>query len=311
MSGSFCISLDYELSWGIIEKDNLESYKITNVANAKDVANRLLNTFEEHNIRATWAIVGIMLTEGKTNLVKHMKINYLNGNMCPYSHVIDNPDYYYENEVINRIIEIESQELASHTFSHFYVNEQGQEIKDFKNDLELFKLITQPYINTVTSIVFPRNQISNNYILECSNFNYLAFRGVLEKVQFKNRYFGKVINFLDSFINVLGFSSYKLNYNSDRVHGMLNIKASRFLRPCFGNYLLRRLHLKRIKSEMTYAAKNNEVYHLWWHPHNFGNHSENAFYFLSEIIKHYKLLENKYGFQSRNMNDFVVEGLES
>ena len=45
--------------------------------------------------------------------------------------------------------------------------------------------------------------------------------------------------------------------------------ASRMLRLFMKNKILNYLMIKRIKNEIV-AAKNNEDYHLWWHPHNFG-----------------------------------------
>ena len=36
----------------------------------------------------------------------------------------------------------------------------------------------------------------------------------------------------------------------------------------------KKLKMKRIKAQMTYAAKNDKLFHLWWHPHNFGNDIE-------------------------------------
>ena len=41
---------------------------------------------------------------------------------------------------------------------------------------------------------------------------------------------------------------------------------------------------------MTYAARNNLTYHLWWHPHNFGVHQNENFSFLEEILSHYDKL---------------------
>ena len=57
----------------------------------------------------------------------------------------------------------------------------------------------------------------------------------------------------------------------------------------------------RIKSEMEHAAKNNEVYHLWWHPHNFGANPESSLAELDELITHFSQLQAEYGFQSKNM----------
>jgi pyruvate-formate lyase len=54
---------------------------------------------------------------------------------------------------------------------------------------------------------------------------------------------------------------------------------------------------------MTYAAKNGEVYHLWWHPHNFGKNQDQNFKNLKEILDHFASLKNEYGMKSLNMNE--------
>ena len=52
---------------------------------------------------------------------------------------------------------------------------------------------------------------------------------------------------------------------------------------------------------MTFAAKNNRSYHLWWHPHNFGYFSEENMSYLEDILKHYSELKDKYGYESNSM----------
>ena len=54
---------------------------------------------------------------------------------------------------------------------------------------------------------------------------------------------------------------------------------------------------------MTYAAKNNELFHLWWHPHNFGKDIFNNISFLNKILEHYNTLQFKYGMKSFNMKE--------
>jgi hypothetical protein len=54
---------------------------------------------------------------------------------------------------------------------------------------------------------------------------------------------------------------------------------------------------------MTYAAKRGEVFHLWWHPHNFGINQKENLKFLNSILQHYTFLKEKYGFESLSMND--------
>ena len=66
------------------------------------------------------------------------------------------------------------------------------------------------------------------------------------------------------------------------------------------------LRLRRIKKSMTYAAKRGEIFHLWWHPHNFGVNQEQNFENLTEILKHFKALEKEYGMQSASMRDITA-----
>ena|GEM_PF-6961988 len=60
---------------------------------------------------------------------------------------------------------------------------------------------------------------------------------------------------------------------------------------------------------MTYAAKHNKVYHLWWHPHNFGINQDQNFAFLEKILKHYDYLNKRYGFFSITMSDLATKAL--
>ena len=50
---------------------------------------------------------------------------------------------------------------------------------------------------------------------------------------------------------------------------MIDVPASRFLRPVRGAWY-ESFQLDRIAGQMTAAAKSNKLFHLWWHPHNFG-----------------------------------------
>ena len=52
---------------------------------------------------------------------------------------------------------------------------------------------------------------------------------------------------------------------------------------------------------MTEAANNKKVYHLWWHPHNFGYSLEENLFFLEIILKHYKKLNEIKNYCSSSM----------
>ena len=54
---------------------------------------------------------------------------------------------------------------------------------------------------------------------------------------------------------------------------------------------------------MTYAATHGRIYHLWWHPHNFGVNTDENLTFLRSILDHYQRLEQQAGFSSLTMRD--------
>ena len=56
---------------------------------------------------------------------------------------------------------------------------------------------------------------------------------------------------------------------------------------------------------MDNAAINNELFHIWWHPHNFGTHKRKNIEFLSKVLDHYTFLKNKYGMKSMNMGELA------
>ena len=54
---------------------------------------------------------------------------------------------------------------------------------------------------------------------------------------------------------------------------------------------------------MTKAALNGEIYHLWWHPHNFGTHPDESLEDLKQLLIHFDNLRKKHGYSSLNMDD--------
>jgi len=89
-------------------------------------------------------------------------------------------------------------------------------------------------------------------------------------------------------------------------HGVVNIASSRFLR-WYSTKLrfLENLKIQRIKRGMTFAAKHKQVYHLWWHPHNFGSNTEENFKALETLFIHYNALKNTYNFQCKTMKELA------
>ncbi|SHG53306.1 polysaccharide deacetylase family protein [Ornithinibacillus halophilus] len=308
--GFFIISLDFELFWGVLDVFKKEEYE-QHVLGARKVVPQLLDLFHRYEIHATWAIVGMMAFNQVEDVERHVpleKPSYKNKKLSPYRmellrHLGN--DLLFAPPLLQQIQKTPDQEIATHTFSHYYTLEEGQTKNQFQHDLEH---ACKFGVEEMTSVVFPRNQINEEYLQVCWELGMTAYRGNEDtwiyrlKSNERRRWGKRALRLLDGYFNLFGHQTYRLREVSDG--RPVNVKSSRFLKP-YSKRLswLERLRLRRIKKDMTYAAKHGEVYHLWWHPHNFGVNQKENLAFLKEILNHYVYLQEKYGFQSMTMKE--------
>jgi hypothetical protein len=122
----------------------------------------------------------------------------------------------------------------------------------------------------------------------CKEEGFDAIRSNEESWMYKasagtgNTKWKRLFRLLDNYVNISGHNCYSIE--SLKREPVLEIPASRFLRPYLKTLsFLERLRLRRIKNDMSYAAKKGKIFHLWWHPHNFGANTEENFVLL---LKH-------------------------
>lgn len=318
--GTFIISLDFELFWGVHDVLTKENYR-DNILGAHDAVLAILQLFRYYNIHATWAVVGMLYCKNTTQLNQMSPTilpTYVNEKLSAYHYIENNPIHqdekklYFAPKLIQRIYSTDYQEIGTHTFSHYYTLEKGQTNKQFASDLDAALHIAQINGHNISTIIFPRNQINQHYLKTCLSKGITSYRGNKNssiyrmKTNEKRRYIKRGLRFLDRHFNLFGHQTYVLPRNNKLYP--VNIRASKFLIPYSKNLAwLERRRLKRIKQAMTYAAIKGEVYHLWWHPHNFGTHLDKNIQFLQKILEHFTYLQQKYGFRSRNMREVTIE----
>jgi peptidoglycan/xylan/chitin deacetylase (PgdA/CDA1 family) len=315
-TGKFIISLDFELHWGGAEKWNLER-KRKYFLDTTQFIPELLEIFKENCIRTTWATVGFLFAKDKTQLLdfspklipsyERKELSYYNIFESLGDNEIVDP-FHYAPSLINLILNTPGQELASHTFSHYCCKERGQTIQQFNADLEAAQLIAQKnYGITLKSLVFPRNQFNSDY-LEVAKRNGIKVVRSNPNVWFWNKSYGKLTPIFRALDTLMPISKSVSFSKIQKENGLFYVPASRFFRPYkHSEEKIQKLKLSRIKDEMSYAAKKNKNYHLWWHPHNFGEDIENNKKQLLEIITHYKFLKEKYNFSTANMLDLAKQ----
>ena len=88
--------------------------------------------------------------------------------------------------------------------------------------------------------------------------------------------------------------------------GLIDLPASAFLYAVSTRLpAVSSMRLARLKRGMTEAARSGAIFHLWWHPHNFGRQPDRNLNMLDTLLRHYRSLADRYGMQSRCMGDFA------
>ena len=310
-NGHLTISLDFELYWGMRDVQSLESYQ-EHIRNVHIVIPELLNLFKKYEIHATWAIVGFLFLKNKEELVNRFPAelpSYEGDQFNPYIYIEKNDlqnEYHFASASIELIKNTPNQEIGTHTYSHYYTLEDGQTNSQFQKDIEAAISIQSKVAKPCKSIVFPRNQYNDEHLKIVKNLNINYYRGNQKfwlynpKPFYKESMWLRIIRLADAYINISGQNTFKLEKNNSNLP--VNVRASRFLRPYTHRLRsLEKLRLKRIQRSMRHAAKHNENYHLWWHPHNFGKNQEKNLDFLEKILIEYKSLNKEYGFESKAM----------
>lgn len=311
--GTFIISLDFELMWGVFDSRTAENYG-KNIEQVHKIVPALLDLFNKYNVVGTFATVGFLfnrnLEELRANYPNHLP-SYRKMELSAYNGYIDqlNRDseiIHFCPELIELLKSNDRHEIASHTYGHYYCLEEGQNIEQFNADLEMAKNMAGKWGIELKSLVFPRNQTNMNYLQACKEHGIYAYRGTEKSYLYraKNRedesLFRRALRLMDAYLNISGHHTYDLM--EVELKPIVNLPASRFFRAYSEKlFLFEKLKLRRIKKSMSKAARLSQVYHLWWHPHNFSTHFEENMQQLEDILRHYTALNNRYNFKSKTM----------
>jgi len=322
--GSFIISLDFELHWGVRDVKTVEQYR-ENLLGVRRAVSAMLAAFVEYDIHATWATVGFLFFSRRNELLRALPIErpqYDDPRLSPYAEIDGIGEnegcdpYHFGHSLLEEIRTSPGQEIGTHTFSHYYCLEPKQSVVAFRADLAAARAAGEAFGVALTSIVFPRNQYDQEHLRVCRQMGLMAFRGNLETWLYRTRRLSeerrwvRAARLADSYCDLSSHNCYVLPQAGSDLPGDLpiNLPGSRFLRPYNSRVTASQaLQERRIKNDLTYAAQNGLAYHLWWHPHNFGANLGKSIETLRRILEHFRRLKECYWMRSMNMAECTLE----
>lgn len=313
MTPTFAVSLDFELFWGMTGTVPFDEYA-TNIINGRKAISNVLALFDKYGIHATWATVGFQFAKNRTELESFLPPMELRPSYCvktcdTYTILPDIDDseekypFFFSLPVIEEISRHANQEIGSHTFSHYYCREPGQTTKQFEADMIAARNIADAKGYEIQSVVFPRDMSTAEHVGVLKKLGFLVFRDeaddwIHNKIHF--RPLRRALSLMDVYFPLTGYACPQPTVIDGIVRTVGNRQFRYYFKPLF---FMERLKVHRIKKQMLYAAKHGLSYHLWWHPHNLGDHTESLLRQLDDIMSYYCVLNRKYGMQSVNMKE--------
>jgi peptidoglycan/xylan/chitin deacetylase (PgdA/CDA1 family) len=313
--GAFVLSFDFELHWGVRDHMPPNGPYLQNLLGARLVIPRLLQLFERYDIAATWATVGFLFASSRKELDQFRPAilpKYNNPAFDPYVEPTGSGEQedllHYAASLVDQIRQSPGQEVATHTFSHYYCLEPGQTTDAFRADLRSAVAIAAERGIALRSIVFPRNQVNPAYASVLLDAGISCYRGsesgwMYRPIPQSQKVAAmRAARLADSYIGLPGRQIVAWS-EIPQADGLCNVRGSRFLRPYRSKLgAFEKLRLRRITAEMNMAAENHGVYHLWLHPHNLGVNTEGNLEFLEEILRAFASCRSRFGMRSLSMN---------
>ena len=319
--GALVFSIDFELHWGVRDVQRPDGTYRANLLGERTAVSHMLKVFRAYDIAATWATVGFLFAHSREELQHYtpqLRPQYDDATLSPYDEAIGHDEQddplHYAPTLIKQIQQTPRQEIGTHTFSHYYCLESGQTRETFQADLQSAIAIAHTYKVELSSLVFPRNQVNQDYLEVLSGAGIVCYRGnenhwmyrCHEQPGANHPPQARLGRLFDSYSN---FSGQHLT-TWDQVctpTKVCNIPSSRFLRPYNASLqALESLRLKRIIKALREAALKKKIFHLWTHAHNLGVNLNENMAFLRAICAEYKSLQQNYGMRSLTMRQAAM-----
>lgn len=318
--GGFVLSLDFELMWGVNDSRTVANYG-RNILGVRHMVPRMLDLLDHYELGCTWATVGFLFCDGRDELLARLpaiRPSYRNPRLSNYAYLNtvgadeSTDPYHFAPSLIRDISRRPHQEIATHTFSHYYCLEEGQTHEALAADIDAALDVAAAKGYSIRTIVFPRNQVSAAALAVCREAGITVYRGTGRAAggggvaREREGVLRRAVRFADSYLEM----GARRELGVERHDGMCNVPASLFLRP-FSHRLAagEGLKLQRILNAMRRAAQRGGVFHLWFHPENFGVDQDENFATMSAIAAEAARLRERYGWPTLNMAEAAASAV--
>lgn len=293
--GVFTLSLDFELIWGTHDLFGPERFRRPCELERTMIIDRLLDLFVEFEISATWCIVGHLFLDrcATEQGIKHPEIarpthNWYRADWFTYdpSGSEASDPIFYGRSLVEKIRGCAMpQEIGSHSFSHVIFGDQGCSRQTAESEIAACVRAARELGIELRSFAFPRNQVGHLDVL--GEYGFTCYRGPEPHWYERDRWPGTVKR-LAHLWDVLAATTPPVVKPVFVDAGLWNIPGSMIYFPMHGlrRYIPLSRRVKRAIKGLDTAARQKQIFHLWFHPTNLADQTEKMFEGLREILEH-------------------------
>ncbi len=310
------LSLDFELHWGMRDHVAPGDPAYRRLRPSRDAVRHQAALFAERGIRATWATVGFLFARDRAELAASFpeaRPTYADAGLDPYRQPVgadeeEDPEHL-AGSLVDLLAATPGQEVASHTHSHFYCLEDGQDETQFRADLSAAQALAARRGLRLTSLVMPRNQWNPSYAGAVLDAGFTCVRGPqpsrghAARPHDRQSLVTRCTRLVDTYAGA-GPPPTTAWADVRRPDGLCDVPASAFLRPFSSRRrALEPLRRARLRAGLQDAARRQRIFHLWWHPHNVVGHEQESYDLLRWLFDEYARLADAEGLRSLTMGD--------
>ncbi|QEG38675.1 polysaccharide deacetylase family protein [Roseimaritima ulvae] len=275
-------SLDLELAWGTRGRPSAAAQG-PSLDGARAAIEGLLSQFAMYQVPATWVVVGGLLM-GRGDRQAHPWLDEPRFADIPRGCSRSQPRWYAD-DVLEAIQQCSTpQEIGCHTLTHLYVDPSPAGREPFRQELQRFReLFDQLGWQQPTTFIYPKAMMGHFDVLAEAGFR--CFRGP-EPRWYENLpgvHASAALRMLDGKLALRP----NVGLPQKTAEGLWMLPSSQFYSPLrsVGKYVSVQQRVRKAIKGLRAAARGRRVFHLWTHPFNLGQRSDELLEGLERIFE--------------------------
>ena len=313
--GVFTLSLDFELLWGTVDLFGPEGFRRACQVERDIVIDRLLDLLVEFDVPATWFTVGHLMLgdcDGKHPEIVRPSHSWHQEDWFrhdPGGTEREAPEFLGRSLVEKILACPVRQEVGCHSFSHVIFGDPGCSREAAASELAASVQAAESLGLKMQSFAFPRNLVGHLDLLREHGFT--AYRGPDPQWGGWDR-LPVAMKRLANLWHVLVAAAPPTVVPEMTDSGLWNIPGSMVYFPAHGlrRHIPAGLRVRRAVKGLTAAARQRRIFHLWFHPTNLADQTEEMFCGLRGILEQVRRLRERGELDVLPVEKVVPAGLQ-